>query len=160
MDFKLEVEGLKEMEMNLLTLGANLGASALRSALRDSGKPLEDYMLANAPVAEHSRIVKKRGGEKVRIDPGFLKSRIKRKSSLNKKGRLTRKFKKNQVAVVQIGAFRVPYVVQVEYGTRNNKAFNFIRGAKDVAPQSVSIFRTRLKHRIKLAERKLLKARK
>ena len=154
----MKIEGLKEMEKNLLALGAKLGASTLRSALRDAAKPIMDNMIANAPVGAKPFKVKTRDGNAVTIDPGFLKSRIKRKASLNAKGRITRKFKKDEVAIVKVGVFKVPYVAYLEYGTPNNPAHKFIRGAGVEAPQAISIFRTRLKRKIELAVKRLDKA--
>lgn len=154
-DFKMDIKGLREMEGNLRKLGAQLAARTLRGALRDAAKPLEDHMKQNAPVSKHSRFVTKKSGERVLIEPGFLKSRIKRRTALNKTGSNRRKFGKNDVAVVKTGVFRVPYVLQVEYGTRNNKAHAFIRGAKSAAPEAIQIFSKRLKRRTELAARRL-----
>lgn len=159
MDFKLHIDGLKGMEKNLLALGADLGAKTLRGALRDAAKPLEDYMVANVPVYNEPHKVKLKG-QLVAVDPGFLKSKIKRRASYNKRGRITKKFKKNDVAVVQVGAFGVPYVVQVEYGSKRNRASNFIRGARVQTPRAINIFKTRLKRRTELAVKRLARQKK
>lgn len=158
-DFDLQIHGLAEMEKNLVALGAELGAKALRGALRDAGAPIEDYMKANAPESEYERVVKTKSGGKVTIRPGFLKSRIKRKSSLNKRGRINKKFKnENDIAVVQVGVFKIPYVKYVEYGTKYVPARSFIRSAKAASPAAIAIFRSRLIRRIGLAERRLQKS--
>ena len=158
MTISVDIKGLKEMDANLRALGAEMGAKTLRGALRDAAKPLEEYMKANAPVSDYARVVKKFSGEKVTITPGFLKSRIKRKTRLNKKGVSNRRFKGGSVAVVQTGVFRVPYVLHVEYGTSHNRAFSFIRGAASKRSEAEAIFVARLKRRIELAQRKLAKA--
>lgn len=159
MEFSVKVEGLKEMEKNLLALGADLGARTLRSALRDAAKPFEDTMKAKVPVYKEPHKVKIKGSSVV-VDPGYLKSKIKRRASYNKRGRLTKKFKKNDVAIVQVGVFNVPYVVQVEFGSKRNKPANFIRGADMAGPQAISIFRARLKRRTELAVKRLARAKK
>lgn len=159
MDFDIDILGLKEMDENLRTLGAELGAKTLRGALRDAAKPMEDYMNANAPESEAPRTIRTRKGERVEIRPGFLKSRIKRRTQLNKRGTNTRKFGKDGVAVVQVGVFKVPYVVQVEYGTSKSAAHPFIRRAESVAGESIQIFLKRLRRRTDLAARKLKRSR-
>jgi HK97 gp10 family phage protein len=159
MEVKMHIEGLKEMEKNLLALGADLGARTLRSALRDSAKPLEDSMIASVPVYKEPHKVKIKG-ERVTVDPGFLKSKIKRRASYNKRGRVTKKFGKNDVAVVQVGAFGVPYVVQVEFGSKRNKAASFIRGAASQTPRVINLFKTRLKRRTDLAVKRLARQKK
>ncbi len=160
MDFDLKLYGVDDMEKNLNVLGADLAMKTFRGALRDAAKPLEDYMKDHVPVSKFERIVKTKGGSTVTITPGFLKSRIKRRASSNRKGRITKKFGKDDIAIISTGVFRVPYVVQVEYGTKHNPAAAFIRGAKNVAPEAINIFVLRLKRRIQLAERKLARAKK
>lgn len=155
MDFDLEIHGLKEMENNLRDLGAQMGGRTLRSALRDAAEPLEEHMIDNAPESEFERVVKTRKGQRVTIYPGFLKSRIKRRASLNAKGKNVRRFGKDGVAIVKVGVFRVPYVVQVEYGTRNVPARPFIRSAASRSGEAINIFKMRLQHRIKLAQKRL-----
>lgn len=159
MDFKMHIEGLKEMEKNLLALGADLGARTLRSALRDAAKPIEDSMQSNVPVYKEPHTVTVKG-ERIAVDPGYLKSKIKRRASYNKRGRRTKKFKKNDVAVVQVGVFNVPYVVQVEFGSKRNKPANFIRGAGSEAPVAINLFKIRLKRRTELAVKRLARANK
>lgn len=155
MEIDFKIDGLKEMEKNLLALGADLGSKALTAALRDAAKPIHESMLANVKVGSVSRNVKTRKGSVVHLTPGFLKSRIKMRSSRNVKGRVNRKFGKDDVAMVRVGVFRVGYLVEVEYGTTKAPAQPFIRPALNQAGQSIQIFKGRLAHRINLAAKRL-----
>lgn len=160
MQISANVQGLSELESALRSLGAEMGAKTLRSALRDAAKPIEDYMLANAPVGSIERQVKTRTGKAVRITPGFLRSKIKRRTRLNKRGVAGRHFNADEVAMVRVGVFRLPYVVHVEYGTSKARAQPFIRPALFATQDEVlSLVRERLHHRIKLAARRLAKSR-
>lgn len=143
MEVRIKVEGLKELDKALRGLGTELGAKTLRSALRDAAQPMLDDMLVNAPV-----------------DGGFLKSKTKIRTSLNRKGVVNKKFDNKDVAIARIGTFQVPYVVQVEFGTPNRgiPANPYIRNATRKADESVRVFKQRLLHRIKLAIKR--KARK
>lgn len=156
MELEFKLDGLDQAEKNMKELGALLSARATRSALREAAKPLEEYMKINAPVSKQSRRIKTKSGY-VNISPGFLKSRIKRKASLNAKGRINRRFKKGDVAVVKTGVFRVPYVVQLEYGAKTTRQHKFIRGASSRAPEAVRIFQEKLKRKTELALKRLKK---
>lgn len=152
----IEIKGLKELDVALRSLGAELGAKTLRSALRDAAKPFHESMLSNAPVGKYeSRIVKLRSGSTINIQPGFTKSRVKIRASLNRKGQATKKFSDKTAALVRVGAFRVPYIVPLEYGTSKMPASGFIRGALSQQDRVLSIFRERLARRIELARKRV-----
>lgn len=163
LDTSIEISGLRELEKNLLALGAEVGSKALTGALRDAAKPMEDDMIANAPVGDYEfKTVETKKGGTVRITPGFIKSRIKRRAARNRKGSASKKFDKNTTAIVRVGVFRVPYIVAVEYGTSMSrkqggytKAHPFIRGAADKSDEVVTLFKGRLQRRIYLAARRI-----
>lgn len=160
MTISVEIKGLKEMDEALRGLGAELGAKTLRGALRDAAKPLEDFMQSNAPISDSPRTFTDANGQRQSVLPGYLKSKIKRRTMLNKKGVNNKKFQGESVAVVQTGAFKVPYVTHVEFGTRNNPASNFIRGAASRRSEVEAIFIIRLKRKIELARKRLAKVAK
>ena len=161
----IRIDGLRQLDKNLQALGAELGSKVLTGALRDAADPMLNDMKSNAPVSDIVRTVKSKGGS-VEIRPGFLKSRIKKRANRNRLGRVNKKFGKGTVAIVRVGAFRVPYVVAIEYGTTMNrkqggytKAHPFIRPALDKSPQVISLFKERIERRIYLAARKLVRQR-
>jgi len=153
---KIEIRGLRQLENNLLALGAEIGSKVLTSALREAAKPMLQEIQLKAAVGSYGqRIVKKKGGGDVVITPGFMRSRAKIRASRNKKGAASKKFSKNTSAIVRVGVFRVPYARYVEFGTSDTKAQPFIRPAADKADESVRIFKRRLERKIYLAARKL-----
>lgn len=157
----VEIKGLDELEKNLLTLGAELGAKTLRGALRDSAKPMKAYMVSHAPESEKGAMVKDLKGlskraRKVKAPAGELKRRIKIKSKLNKTGS-KKGFSGSQAVIVRVGVFRAYYAYFLEFGTKYRPAMNFIRGAESTIPVVLQTFKKRLARRIILAERKLKK---
>ena len=147
----IDVHGLKELEKSLLAIGSKLGANALRAALNAAGEPIRQAMIAGAPVGTVTRTVK----GNVTITPGFLRSRIKKRSRINRKGAANKNFDEKTAAVVKIGVFKVPYVGAIEFGNSRNKAQPFIRPAlMATKDQALAIFKTRLKKRIAAAEKK------
>ena len=157
MNPSIEIHGLKQLEKNLLALGAELGAKTFRAALMDAAEPLKQEIINNTPVGKYEeRIVKTKKGGSVRITPGFMKSRVKKRSSINRKGSASRKFNKNTSAIVRVGVFRVPYAGFVEFGTSKAAAQPFVRPAAVSQFSNVTnIFKQRLQHRIKLAVKRL-----
>lgn len=158
----IDIQGLKAMEKALVEIGKEVGAKKatgmMTSALRDGAKEFEDTMRKDAPESEFNRIVKTKSGSKVEIRPGFLKSRIKVRASTNRKANVTRKFGKNVVSLVQAGVFKVPYIVQVEYGTSRTKQKPFIRNSFRKKKQaSVTVINRRLARKIKLAQNRIAK---
>ena len=154
-DFR--IRGLEQSEKNLKQLGAVMQAKTLRGALRDAAKPYEDVMKSVAPVSKESRTITKENGQKVTISPGFLRSRIKRRSYTNTRGRINRRFKKNEVAMVRVGVFRVPYVGHIEFGTQNHAASPFIRPALYKTPEVVNLFSLRAAARAANAAKRMKK---
>ena len=153
-DFK--IVGLERAQRNLDQLGAVMQARELRGALRDAAKPYEDAIKANAPISDRARTIKKKNGQKVVISPGFLRSRIKRKSFANTSGR-KRRFKKSEVAMVRVGVFRVPYVGHIEFGTEKRQADPFIRPALYKTPEVINLFSLRAAARAANAVKRMKK---
>ena len=52
--------------------------------------------------------------------PGFMRSRVRKRSRLNKKGTRNRYFKTGGVLSVRVGVYRVPYVGYTEFGAPGN----------------------------------------
>ncbi len=152
----IKIDGLRQLENNLLALGAEMGSKALVNALRAAADPMLEEMQSKAAVGSYgSRTVKKKGGGFVEITPGFMKSRIKKLASRNRKGAASKKFSAKTSAVVVLGVFRVPYLVQVEYGNSRSKPQPFIRPAADKSDEVVSGFKGHLSRKIYLAARRL-----
>lgn len=158
----VDIQGLKKMEKALVEIGKEVGAKKatgmMTSALRDGAKEFQDTMQKDAPESDHNRIVKDKSGSRVEIRPGFLKSRIKVRGSTNRRGVISRKFGKNVVSLVQAGVFKVPYIVQVEYGTSRTKPTPFMRNSFRKKKQaSVTVINRRLARKIKLAQNRIAK---
>ncbi|WP_288985789.1 HK97-gp10 family putative phage morphogenesis protein [uncultured Pseudoalteromonas sp.] len=158
----IEISGLKKMEQALLNIGKEIGAKKatgiMTSAIKDGAIKYQQGMQRNAPESDFARVVKTKGGQKVDIRPGFLKSRIKVRASTNRAGATTRRFSKGVVSLVRVGVFKVPYVVQVEYGTNKHKAQPFIRQAFSKRTNQVVVVINRgLAKRIDLAQRRIAK---
>ena len=161
----IDISGLKEMEKALLELGKEIGAKKasgmMTSAIRDGAIKYQQGMQRNAPESDIVRMVKTKQGQKVEIRPGFLRSRIQVKASTNRQGKETRRFGKGVVSLVRVGVFKVPYIVQVEYCTTNQKADPFIRQAfKKRTNQVVVVINRGLAKRINLAQRRIAKKNK
>ncbi|GLS27738.1 HK97-gp10 family putative phage morphogenesis protein [Marinibactrum halimedae] len=154
---EVEIKGLDILEQQLISLGNDIGPKALRSAAMAAMEPVKKDMLANVPIFEgESRKVKNKKDQTVTLYPGFMKSRIKKRSRLNRKGRAGRHFKnQDTTVVVRTGVFRVPYVVQQEFGTTRHSGKPFIRPALDKNIHVVTnLFKKKLQQRIKFWLRK------
>ena len=165
LDAGIDISGLKQMEQALQDISKEIGAKKatgiMTSALRDGAVKYQQGMQRNAPESELARIVKTKSGQKVEIRPGFLKSRIKIRASTNRTGAETKRFGKGVVSLVKVGAFKVPYIVQVEYGTTRQKAQPFIRNSfKKRTNQVVVVINHRLAKRIQMAQRRIAKKNK
>jgi HK97 gp10 family phage protein len=113
-------------------------------------KPLD--VLAQQIVAE--------AGSKVLITPGFMKSRIRRRSQLRytRRGTVRKGFGAGETVRVRAGVFRVPYVVPTEYGTSRHPPQPFIRPAlQNNQTTVVNEFAARMRRRINSAARRLRK---
>lgn len=126
---KFHIDGLDELEKRLVKAGADVGGKTLRNALNKAGKVVYDDMRSNVPIGTETRTVKSKRGGDVTITPGFTRSRIKRRSRLNRTGR-ARGFG-DSVARVDIGVHKVPYIGALEFGAagRGIRAQPFIRNA-------------------------------
>lgn len=165
LDTGIDISGLKQMEKALLDIAKEVGAKKatgmMTSAIKQGAIKYQQGMQRNAPESDIVRMVKTKQGQKVEVRPGFLKSRIKVKASTNRQGRETRRFGKGVVSLVRVGVFKVPYIVQVEYGTTNQKADPFIRQAfKKRTNQVVVVINRGLAKRINLAQRRIAKKNK
>ena len=165
LDTGIDISGLKEMEKALLDIAKEVGAKKatgmMTSVIKEGAIKYQQGMQRNAPKSDIVRLVKTKQGQKVEIRPGFLRSRIQVKASTNRQGRETRRFGKGVVSLVRVGVFKVPYIVQVEYGTTNQKADPFIRQAfKKRTNQVVVVINRGLAKRINLAQRRIAKKNK
>lgn len=146
-----KIEGLDELEKQLLELGLEVGIKTLRSALMATAAPLRKEMKRLAPETptdEGPRMRRSRSRGVVEIRPGFLKYRIRARSAVRRSGRSSRYLSGNQVALVRVGAF-TPYAGFVEYGTSRTRAQPFIRpAAQNKRAELDSRFKTYLKKRI------------
>jgi hypothetical protein len=160
----IDISGLKEMEAALTDLAKEIGAKKatgmFTSALNEGAKEYEEHIKANVNVSKYTRTVKTKSGNRVEIRPGFLKSRIKRKASTNRKGGINKRFGKNEVSRVKVGAFKVPYIVQYEFGTSRQQANPDIRNAfKSKTTAAVARAKAQLKKKIMLAQKRIAKKR-
>ncbi|MBB1308538.1 hypothetical protein H5162_03650 [Pseudoalteromonas sp. SR41-8] len=165
LDTGIDISGLKQMEKALLDIAKEVGAKKatgmMTSAIKEGAIKYQQGMQRNAPESDIVRLVKTKQGQKVEIRPGFLRSRIQVKASTNRQGRETRRFGKGVVSLVRVGVFKVPYIVQVEYGTTNQKADPFIRQAfKKRTNQVIVVINRGLAKRINLAQRRIAKKNK
>lgn len=139
-DVTVNLYGLSELEQALRDISNEdsiAGAKVIRSALMSASLPMYRHLQATAPVAKDPtpRKRKSRKGGTVEIRPGFLRSRIRRRSYINKTGYGNRNIGRSQseanaLVKVRLGAF-VPYAHFVEYGTEHSPAQPFIRNAFD-----------------------------
>lgn len=162
----LEINGLEQLNKRLESIANEVGSakasSILTSALREGAKEFETELKRTAPEspANKVRMVKKKNNSKVEIKPGFLKSRIKVRSSTNRKGRVNNRFGKKDISLVRVGVFRLPYIVQVEYGTSKHKPQPFMRNAaKSKAQLAVSRIESELGKKIRAAAKRIAKQR-
>lgn len=151
MQVTTRIEGLKQLEKQLRTLGLELGVKTLRSALMATAAPLRKEMKRLAPqtpadAGPRMRRSKRKG--LVEIRPGFLKFRIRARSAMRKAGSNSKYLSGNQVALVRVGA-TTPYAAFVEYGTEKTRAQPFVRpAAHNKRAELDSRFKTYLKKRI------------
>ncbi|MER2493368.1 HK97-gp10 family putative phage morphogenesis protein [Catenovulum sediminis] len=160
----LQINGLKQLNKNLENIADEIGSSKaagiLTSALRVGAKEFETELKNTAPESPENkiRIVKKRDKSTVEIKPGFLKSRIKIRASTNRKGRINKRFGKKDISLVRVGVFKVPYIVQVEYGTSKHQPQPFMRNAaKSKAQPAVKRIESELNKKIKAATKRIAK---
>jgi|GEM_PF-1058814 len=155
----IDIQGLKSMEAALLEIAKKVGArkatGMMTSAFKKGADKYKNHMTRHANVSKFARTVRTKSGSKVTITPGFLKSRIKVKGSTGK-GRATKRLGKDVVSKVSVGVFKVPYIVQQEYGTENNKPNPIIRDAfKKRTKQVVHVVNHQLKANINKAQKSI-----
>ena len=152
-DVTVNLYGLSDIEQALRDISNEdsiAGAKVIRSALMSASLPFYRDLQATAPVNKDPkpRQRKSRKGGTVEIRPGFLKSRIRRRSYINKTGYGNRNIDEDGLVKVRVGAF-VPYAHYVELGTEHSPAQPFIRSAIDSHWQSITQnFRTLLEKRL------------
>lgn len=131
---EIEVLGLAELDRKLKALGNKMAGKALYSALNVALTPVVKEAKKRALVAEEEHIMTKKGGSKVEVKPGLLKSSI-RKRRLKKKEHKGR-YKNGAAMGVYIGKGTKQkeypnYWHFIEYGTPHMPATPFIRPAFD-----------------------------
>lgn len=153
-DVSVQIHGLSDIEQALRDISNDdsiAGAKVIRSALMSASLPMYRHLQATAPESPADLAPRKRKSRKggiVEIRPGFLKSRIRRRSYINKTGYGNRNIDGNGLVKVRVGAF-VPYAHYVELGTEHSPAQPFIRSAIDSHWQSITQnFRTLLEKRL------------
>lgn len=144
---RFKVEGLKELEKAMVSLGGKIGLKVLRSAGREAMKPVLESAKAGANEDTGSlraslaiNATKGKGKTAININVGAH-----RKKALKSQGGqvLTRT---NQKAIAQ------------EYGTKRQKAEPFLRPAlQRNAARVLSIFKTSLAKKIDQEAKKLAK---
>lgn len=152
------IKGLEGLEQALIALGGEVGGKVLRGAGMDAMKIVEAAQKESVPVSDAARTVTKKDKTKVIIAPGFMKSRIRRRSQLRytNKGTVRKGFKKGETLHVRAGVFRVPYIVQTEYGTSKQEANPFLRNSlRDNQTAVVNEFADRMRRRIANAAKRL-----
>ena len=152
-DVTVNLYGLSDIEQALRDISNEdsiAGAKVIRSAMMSASLPFYRHLQATAPVNKDPkpRQRKSRKGGTVEIRPGFLKSRIRRRSYINKTGYGNRNIDGNGLVKVRVGAY-TPYAHYVELGTEHSHAKPFIRHAIDSHWQSITQnFRTLLEKRL------------
>lgn len=138
MDVKIKLEGFAELDRELRELPLRMQGNILRSALMKGAKIIQDELHRTVPVDEggEARRVKTRSGEMVEHRPGFLKSRIRRRSGVRRKED-QRGFSGDTAANVRVGVSRVPYAGHIEFGTANSTANPFVRRAWEATKDRV-----------------------
>ena len=165
LDVMIKLDGLAALEQQLRELTGETsiaGAKVIRSALMSASLPMFRQMQSNAPVSKgpEPRTVKKRGGGSVEIRPGFLKSKVRRRSYINRRGFGNRNIQGNGLVKVRIGAF-VPYAHYVELGTDYGPRHPFSTAPQPfVKPAFDSHWRGTVDRFGTLLEKRLLSARK
>ncbi len=155
-DFKIDISGIDDVQKNLLALGGDLGAKTLRASLRAAAKPMLEAQIANVPVSSEGHIYTSPKGKVSKIESGFLKSRIKMKTSLNTgKGVSKTKMGKNDAALVRVGVFRAGYAGFVEFGNPKHSAQPFIRPSLSKATDVIATFRKDINKRIERGAKRL-----
>lgn len=152
------IKGLEGLEQALIALGGEVGGKVLRGAGMDAMKIVEAHQKENVPVSGAARTVKRKDGSRVVISPGFMKSRIRRRSQLRftRRGTVRRGFKQGETLHVRAGVFRIPYIVQTEYGTSKQEANPFLRRSlHDNQTAVVEEFAARMRRRITNAAKRL-----
>jgi len=154
-----EVQGLADLEKQLAKFGKELASKRLRSALRESAKPIQEAAKRNVPEAERSYWSRQKGGGYKRVAPGRLKRSIK-----------TRTIVKPGIVWAFVGARAVGkskdvfYQNFVEFGTRPHRmkrgrhpgaeAQPFLRPAYKANEASfLEMFKQKIKRKIDLLAR-------
>lgn len=158
-DLTVNLYGLSDLEQALRDISNEdsiAGAKVIRAALMSASLPMFRTLQATAPVNKDPRPRRRKSKKHgmVEIRPGFLKSRIRRRSYINKTGYGNRNIgtaagdDQNGLVKVRLGA-HVPYALFVEYGTEHSPAQPFMRAAVDGGWfKAVNDFRTLLEKRL------------
>ena len=139
-DVSVNLYGLSDLEQALRDISNDnsiAGAKVIRSAMMTASLPMYRHLQATAPKSKDPRPRQRKTskGGTVEILPGFLRSRIRRRSYINKTGYGSRNIGRtqneaNSLVKVRIGAY-TPYAHYVELGTEHSPAQPFMRSAID-----------------------------
>lgn len=133
-EVSLKLEGLKELESQLLALKGKTGQKALRSALNKASTPIVKAAKQAAPIAKGPRVKysgKGKGRAAKIIEPGALKKSV-RKSS----GRIKAGLDKSLAALIKIRAgSEDAYYVHMVHGGTTSRATKKGANRGDVQPR-------------------------
>src|SRR5690606_8174086 len=111
----------------------------LRSACTSAANEFLSEIKSQAPEGKYIKMVKTKKGQRVEHRPGFLKSRIKKRSFVNKAGGTggRQSWRKGDVVKVRTGVWRTPYVGHVELGTVDMAGDPFLRRSASLRKDAV-----------------------
>lgn len=125
----VRVDGLADLERQLLRLGAAVGAKVLRGALSDALKPMQKA--AKDAVPEQT---------------GRLKRSVRRSSRVDRRGKAS--------AAVKMGGKKAFYAHMVEFGTKHSPPNPIMRQAFEAHKrESLNIFKAAMAKRINKVRR-------
>ena len=173
MTITVDLSGLKELEKALDEVGKAVGEKVLRGALRDAAKPMLEAAKAKAPAAEQAYWAEK--GR--RVAPGRLKEAIRIRTKINRGKNTAWAF----VGTRATGKYKDVYYARfAEFGTKPHylgkgakrrsgstrgrmhpgaRPHPFLRPALDENEAAFyNLFKQRIQHRLKLAQRRAARA--
>lgn len=158
LDTGIDIQGLKDLEKALIEIGEEIGqkksTGMMTLSMREGAEEFKKEILSTAPESNKQR------SETKRVKPynrsGYFKSKVKIRSSTNRRASVNRKFGKDVVSLVKVGVFRVFYSPWLEFGNSHQPANPIIRRAflKKTQP-AMNIINQRLARRVTLAQRRI-----
>lgn len=130
----MEIHGLDELEAKLAEMDNDMAGKALFSALNVALTPVKKEAQQKALVAKEPHIMTKKGGGKVKVQPGLLSSAIRKKRL--PKSEHKGEFSQGAVMGVYVGKGTKQkefpnYWHFAEYGTSKQQATPYLRPAFD-----------------------------